>query len=81
MYPILDTRVELQISYYGCVKISQESLLRRKKAGILAQRILRKHSRKECDKNRGARRTSDEERQSRRAADDAEISPLAGRRQ
>ena len=50
-------------------------------AGILAQRILRKHSRKECDKNRGARRTSDEERQSRRAADDAEISPLAGRRQ
>ena len=37
--------MELQISYYGCVKISQESLLRRKKAGILAQRILRKHSR------------------------------------
>jgi len=30
--------MKLQISYYGCVKISQESLLRRKKAGILAQR-------------------------------------------
>ena len=24
----------MQISYYGCVKISQESLLRRKKAGL-----------------------------------------------